>query len=181
MSGGRFVFKGSRDYLHSTTAFDYIRDELGGMPVRIDFKFNRRTIHVCRLIDQRPPDDQPPVAIYSDSERTVYMVETPALIVERVTYDEDGLAANFEVVGDSIRVPAGIRGYTFIECLVAAYKRLLTQLFGKQQYAFVRVSLDRIPTDSFQVEFARRLSPDFYQGVIKVQDASIGRIFFGRW
>jgi hypothetical protein len=181
MNPTRFVFKASRDYLHSTTVFDYIRGEVGGAPAKIDFKFNRRTDHVCRLTDQKPPEDQSPVAIYTDSGRTLYMVETPALITERVPYDEDGLAANFRIDGKSIQVPAGITGNSFIECVVAAYKRLLIQLYGKHRYAFVRLSLDRIPGGAFEVEFARQLSGDFYQGVVKAEGAAIGRIFFGRW
>ena len=181
MNSARFVFKGGRDYLHSTTVFDYILGEVGGTPTRIDFKFNRRTDHVCRLTDRKPPEDEPPVAIYVDSARTLYMVQTPALITERVPYDEDGLAANFKVEDKSIQVPADITGNSFIDCLVAAYKRLLTTLFGKHRYAFVRLSLDRIPAGAFEVEFARQLSGDFYQGVVKADGTVIGRVFFGRW
>lgn len=181
MNPTRFVFKANRDYLHSTTVFDYIRGEVGGAPTKIDFKFNRRTDHVCRLIAERPPEDQPPVAIYSDSGGTLYMVETPALITERVPYDEDGVAANFQIDGKCIQVPGGITGNSFIECVVAAYKRLLIQLFGKHRYAFVRLSLDRIPSGAFQVEFARQLSADFYQAVVKADGTPVGRIFFGRW
>ena len=181
MNPTRFVFKANRDYLHSTTVFDYIRGEVGGTPARIDFKFNHRTDHVCRLTEQKPPEIQPPVAIYTDSQRTLYMVETPALITERVPYDEDGLAVNFHMEGKSIRVPSGIWAHSFIECAVAAYKRLLIQLFGKHRYAFVRLSLDHIPNGAFEVEFARQLSADFYQGVVKDEGKPIGRIFFGRW
>ncbi|HSN17921.1 MAG TPA: hypothetical protein VLV87_06900 [Gammaproteobacteria bacterium] len=181
MNSTRFVFKANRDYLHSTTAFDYIRCELDGTPLKIDFRFNRRTDHVCALTDKKPPDNEPPVATYTDSERTLYLVETPGLIAERVAYDEDGLAANFKIEDKSIHVPADIAGYSFIECAVAAYKRLLTQLFGKQRYAFVRLSVDRIPDGAFQVGFSRQLSEGFYQGVIKVQEVPVGRIFFGRW
>jgi len=181
MNPVRFVFKASRDYLHSTTVFDHILAEVGGAPTRIDFKFNRRTDHVCRLTDVKPPGSQPPVAIYTESGRTLYMVETPALITERVPYDEDGLAANFRVEGKTIQVPAGIRGNSFIECVVAAYKRLLIGLYGKHRFAFVRLSLDRIPTGAFQVEFARQLSGDFYQGVVIAEGKPVGRIFFGKW
>ena len=45
----------------------------------------------------------------------------------------------------------------------------------------LRLTLDRIPDGAFQGEFARQLSGEFYQGVIKVEGAAIGRIFFGRW
>ena len=181
MNPTRFVFKASRDYLHSTTAFDYILGEVGTSPTRIDFKFNRRTDHVCALTATKPPEDRPPVAIYTDSRHTLYMVETPALITERVPFDEDGLTANFRIEGKTIQVPAGIQGNSFIECVVAAYKRLLIRLHSKHGFAFVRLSLERIPTGAFQVEFARMLSGEFYQGVVTADGAPIGRIFFGRW
>ena len=177
----RCVFNGRRDYLHSTTVFDFMLAEAGQDANDIDFRFNRRTARVCTLTTDKPPEDRPPVAIFTGSGRTLYMVETPDAITERVPYDEDGLAARFRIEGQSIHVPAGVRGYSFIECAVASYKRLLVALHGKHRYAFVRLTLDHIPKGAFRVEFSRKLSGDFYQGVIVEDGKTIGGIFFGKW
>lgn len=181
MNTTRFVFRGSRDYLHSTTVFDYILSEVRGQPSRIDFKFNRRTDRVCALTRHKPSEDKPPVAIYTDSRQTLYIVESGLAITERVPYDEDGLAKNFCIDGHVIHVPAASSGNSFIECVVAAYKRLLLDLHGKHRFAFVRISLERLPQGAFAVEFARKLSGDFYEGSIEQDGNRVGRIFFGEW
>ena len=122
-----------------------------------------------------------PVGIYHDSQQSFYVVETPEAITARVPYDEDGLASGFRLDGDTIRVPPGIVNYSFIEAAVAAYKRLLIGLHGKERYAFVRLTLERIPEGGFEVRFERTLSAGFYQGSIAAGDKPIGRIFFGKW
>lgn len=177
----RCVFKGSRDYLHSTTVFDCLLGEVGPDPKKIDFRFNLRTGRVCVLTTVKPPEEKPPVAIYTDARQTLYVVETGEAIQERVPYDEDGLGARFRLEGRTIHVPAGIGGHSFIECVVAAYKRLLISLVGKHRYAFVRMTLDQVPRGAFRVEYARQLSGGFYQGTIAENDKAVGRIFFGRW
>ncbi len=176
-----FAFKGRRDYLHSTTVFDYILGEIGGEPRKIDFKFNKRTDRVCVLTDYKPAQDATPVVTYTDSERTLYMIETGTGISEHVPYDEDDLAKSFHIECRMIHIPAGVRSNSFIECVVAAYKRLLLDLHGKHRFAFARICLEHIPQAAFTVEYTRKLSGGFYQGAISENGRAIGRIFFGEW
>lgn len=179
MSKGRFVFKASRDYLHSTTLFDHILEQAGPAPARVDFRFVRRTDRICTLVTQKPAEDKL-VASYVDSERKLYAVETPEPITERVPYDEDALAVHFALEGKAIRaIP--VPGYSFIECVVAAYKRLLISLYGKHRFAFVRLSLAHVPKGPFTISFVRELGGGFYQGRITEEGADIGGIFFGKW
>ncbi|HEX2667959.1 MAG TPA: hypothetical protein VHP13_06250 [Gammaproteobacteria bacterium] len=179
MSKGRFVFKASRDYLHSTTLFDRILEQTGPAPARVDFRFAKRTDRICTLVADKPADDQL-VASYADSQRKLYAVETPEPITERVPYDEDALATHFTLEGRSLRVTP-VPGYSFIECVVAGYKRLLISLYGKHRFAFVRLTLERLPQGPFTVSFVRELGGNFYQGKITEEGADIGGIFFGKW
>ncbi len=179
MNKPRFVFKATRDYLHSTTLFDMILEQAEPAPERIDFRFARRTDRVCRIVAE-PPSQDKLVASYADSTHKFYAVETPEPITERVPYDEDALAVHFRLDGRAIQA-GPVPGYSFIECVVAAYKRLLISLHGKHRFAFVRLSLAHVPQGPFTIVFARELGGGFYQGTISDGGTEIGSIFFGKW
>jgi hypothetical protein len=179
MGSNYFVFKGERDYLHSASLFDYILAQLETVPTRIDFRFSRRTAQRCRLITQRPHNDSL-VASYEDAGNRLYAVETGQAITDRVLYDEDAIAAHFTLDGNAVLVATAC-GYSFIECAVAGYKRLLISLYGKKRFAFVRVVLARIPEGPFKISFARELGGNFYEGKISEDGVGIGGIFYGTW
>lgn len=182
MNDPRWAFKGSRDYLHSTTVFDRLIAEVGGDPLKLDFRFNRRTDRQCVITAARPTDETRIVAAYSDADHRLYVISTDAPITERVPYDEDGLAKNFEIAGSVVRLAGVAPGFSFIECTVAAYKRLLLSMQEHpRRFAFVRISLTHLPRGAYAVGFDRKLSGDFYQGTLSENGAPIGRIFFGEW
>lgn len=182
MNTPRWAFKGSRDYLHSTTVFDRLMSEVGGDPRKVDFRFNRRTDRQCEITALRPSDEARVVAAYTDVGHRLYVISTNMPITERVPYDEDGLAKNFEIEGNVVRLAAVVPGFSFIECTVAAYKRLLLSMQERpRRFAFVRISLAHLPRGGYAVEFDRKLSSDFYQGTLSEDGAPIGRIFFGEW
>lgn len=177
------IFKGKRDYLHSTTVFDYVLGLIDADPTSIDFKFLKKTDKICIAQATKPASTGNVVAVYADSRGVRFILETDAPITQRHPYDEDGLGAKFKLDGKVIFVPGIVEGFSFIECAVAAFKRLLLSLDSENahRFAFVRVMLDRVPASAFSVAFVRKLSGNFYQGVISVDGLPVGKIFFGEW
>lgn len=177
------TFKGKRDYLHSTTVFDHVLTLVDANPASIDFKFLKKTDRICIAQAAKPANSEHVVAIYADSRNSRFIVETDAPVTQRHPYDEDGLGTRFKLEGKTIYVPAQVEGFSFIECAVAAFKRLLLSLDrdNAHRFAFVRIMLDRVPASAFDVQFVRKISGNFYQGVLSERGAPVGKIFFGEW
>lgn len=174
-----FPFRGTRNYLHSTSLFNDLLQLRERHATSIDMKFHRRTDRQVSYIDELPGRE--PVAEWSDSGGKLFIVERDEPIVEREPYDEDGLAAQFEVAGRVTRIPAAIVPFTRIEALVAGFKRLLRSVHqDKRRYAFVRVRLNHCPEAAMEIRYARDIGA-FYQGDISADGKVIGQIFFGEW
>lgn len=174
-----FQFRGTRDYLHSTTLFNDLLRVRGEHATRIDMKFHRRTGRQVSFTDELPNGE--PVAEWSDSGGRLFIVEREERITERAPYDEDGLAAQFEIEGRIVRIPADLGAFTRIEALVAGFKRLLQSVHpDKRRYAFVRIRLDRCPESALEIRYSRDIGA-FHQGDISEAGKLMGQIFFGVW
>jgi hypothetical protein len=174
-----FQFRGGRDYLHSTTVFNDLLRIRGPLATRIDMKFHRQTDRQVSYTDDLLSEQ--PVAEWSDSGGKLLVIERPERIGERAPYDEDGLAAQFEIEGRVVKVPADIGRFTRFEALVAGFKRLLRSVHrDERKYAFVRVHLDHCPDAALEIRYARAIGT-FYQGDISENHKLIGQIFFGVW
>jgi hypothetical protein len=175
----RFPFRGGRDYLHSTSVFNDLLELRSPHATRIDMKFHRRTDRQVSYVDELSGAD--PVAEWSDSGGKLFIVERDERIAEREPYDEDGLAARFEMEGRIVRIPADILPFTRFEALVAGFKRLLQSVHGgKRKYAFVRVRLDHCPDAAMEIRYSRDIGA-FFQGDISADGNPVGQIFFGAW
>jgi hypothetical protein len=174
-----FRFRGNRDYLHSTSMFDDLLGLRGRDMSHLDLKFHRRTGRQVSYVDD--PAGREPVAEWSDSAGKLYIVERDEPIRESEPYDEDGLAAQFEIEGRVARIPAAIGSFTRVEAMVAGFKRLLQSVHaGKRKYVFVRLRLDRCPESAMELRYTRDIGA-FYQGDISADGKVIGQIFFGEW
>lgn len=178
-----FRFRGTRDYLHSTSLFDDIV-QIRGTDIRnIDMKFHHRTDRQVSYVDTPPSSDDIVVAEWKDSSGTLYVVERDTLIREREPYDEEILADRFDIDGRDVDIPAEIGAFTRIEALVAGFKRLLNtrrNLPTRSHYAFVRIRLQHYPEGTFRIRYARDIG-EFFQGDISEGENRIGQIFFGVW
>lgn len=174
-----FSFRGTRDYLHSTSLFNDLLQLRGPHATRIDMKFHRRTGRQVSYVDELAGKE--PIAEWSDSGGRLFVIERDERILERVPYDEDGLAGQFEVNGRVTRIPATIAPFTRIEALVAGFKRLLQSVHeDKRKYAFVRIRLDRCPSTATEICYSRDIGA-FFQGDISAEGNAVGQIFFGVW
>lgn len=172
-------FRGTRDYLHSTSVFNDLLQLRGKNATRIDMKFHRRTDRQVSYTDELPVTE--PVAEWSDNGGKILVVERDEKIVQRVPYDEDGLAAGLEIGGRIARIPEFLGPFTRFEALVAGFKRLLQTVHeDKRKYAFVRVRMDHCPDSAMEIRYSRDIGA-FFQGDISAEGAPIGQIFFGVW
>lgn len=178
-----FAFRGGRDYLQGSAVFDHILSSCSVAGRDIDFSFNKRTDRNCLFTTGKPRSDARVVGTYRDADGEVFILEGRTRISKRVPYDEEGAGGACRIDGDQIHVPAALPGYTFVEKLVAAYKRLLLAKWGGNpaRFAFARLQLQHVPAGSFTLKFERRLSGNFYQGAVIENDRRIGAIFFGEW
>jgi UDP-3-O-[3-hydroxymyristoyl] glucosamine N-acyltransferase len=178
-----FAFRGDRDYLHGTTVFDHILSIIGATGRDIDFSFSNRTHRNCVLTTEQPGRDARVIGTYRDADRRIFIVEGRSGMTKRLPYDEEGIGGACRIEGNQVHVAATLTGYTCIEKLVAAYKRLLLTIWSDRprRFAFVRLQLTHVPAGSFTVKYARRLSGNFYQGAVIENGQRIGAIFFGEW
>lgn len=178
-----FRFRGSRDYLHSTSLFDDILQLRGDAATCIDMTFHRRTAQQVSYTDVRPANPEAVVAEWHDAAGALYVVERDAPITEREPYDEARLAGMCAIAGRVITIPADIQPFTRVESIIASFKRLLhscRELPPGTQYAFVRLRLQHCPQGTLQITYARSVG-SFMQGDISEQGAGIGQVFFGVW
>ncbi|MDH5573276.1 MAG: hypothetical protein OEY89_16055 [Gammaproteobacteria bacterium] len=178
-----FIYRGKRNYLHSTSLFDFIVTEYAkkvGTPSDIDFVFIRKSKNICR-IETKNYGIEGLVASYEDNNAQYYMYETENTITERNLYNEPVIGAHFTIKDNTTFVRISDQDNTFIELAVAAYKELLVSLFPqhKDKYVFSRIQLAFIPTQPFEILYKRKIAKKFYEGKIIVDGTDVGLIYFG--
>lgn len=175
-------FRGSRNYLQSATLFDDILLLRGDAVRSVDFKFNKKTDRQVHYQSAPPEIESTSVAIWRDSEATIYVVEREQEIVESVPYDEEALVDRFAFKSTGVELPQDIGDYTMMEAIVAAFKALLhrTVVTDKPKVVFVRARLSQLPDFPVEVRYSRRIG-EFYQGEIFSRSKAVGQIFFGEW
>lgn len=177
-----FAFRGSRDYLHSTSVMNALLRLRDGAPGGFDFRFDRRTGHQVRFQDEAPAAGEIPVGTWRDGAGVVHIVERNARIERAEPYDEDGLAARLAFDGGAVDLPAELPGYTAVEAIVAGFKALLRRgpAGPVAKLAFVRLACNATPALPARIVYTRRLG-DFFQGEIESGGSRVGRIHFGEW
>lgn len=177
-----FVFRGSRNYLHSTTLMNELLRLRGGAPGGFDFRFDRRTDRQVRFQDHAPAEGEVLVGTWRDASGTVHILERHQRIERAEPYDEDALGGRLEFSGNVVDLPAGLPGYTPVEAIVAAFKALLRRgpAGADAKVAFVRLACNEAPALPLRITFSRRLG-DFFQGDIEASGKPLGRIHFGEW
>ena len=177
-----FAFRGSRNYLHSTTVMNDLLRLRDGAPGGFDFRFDRRTDRQVRFQDEAPAAGETLVGSWRDAAGIVHVVERDERIACSEPYDEDGLAERLVFAGNAVELPAELPGYTPVEAIVAAFKALLRRgpAGAEAKVAFVRLACNASPALPLRIVYSRRLG-DFFQGDIEAAGKPLGRIHFGEW
>jgi len=188
MKASDFHFLGDRDYLQGATLFDhiianYVADKYN--PKGIDFSIKKLTDKVCLVISTKEKKGnlipEKIVGEYKDNLNHFFIYETENKVTERIPYNEIEIIRNCIIDKDKIVMSENILNYSFMKKAIAAYKFLLTSLYGKtyDKYLFARIQLQFIPEGKFWIKHSRIISNQFFQGAIKENDKEIGNIFFG--
>lgn len=177
-----FAFRGSRNYLHSTTVMNELLRLRDGAPGGFDFRFDRRTNRQVRFQDHAPLEGEVAVGTWRDAAGMVHIVERDAHIERAEPYDEDRLASSLGFNENTVELPAELPGYAPVEAIVAAFKALLRRgpAGPDAKVAFVRLACNASPGLPLRISYSRRLG-DFFQGDIEAAGKPLGRIHFGEW
>jgi hypothetical protein len=181
----QLCFKGTRQYLHSTTLFDDLIALRGDAAGPIDFRFEHKTAHQVRYVAADSAEVAAlavQVASWRDARGEIRVLEREAMIGCRTDYDEDGLARSFAYDGNVVAIPADVGGHSAIEAIVAGFKALLLRTVAGRdaRLAFVRIRLAAVPQLPLQVRYSRRIG-EFYQGDLVGEAGNVGQVFFGEW
>lgn len=178
----KFEFRGSRDYLHSTTVFDWIATF--GDPTGIDFTFHHLTGNQCfpvKAVDYRK--DQNLVARFKCVEFDLCLVEGIEPIQSSYPCNEADICSMSTYSGDAVSFQFPMsNGATFLECIVANYKKLLmsTSEGKKGKLLFARLRLNYVPKVGRISVQHRRVIGAFFEAQIKVGEEMIGSLYFGQ-
>ena len=181
-----FYFRGNRNYLHSASLFDHIIENYVAKryePVNIDFSINKLTDRNCIIISKTQSEQflGKIIGQYTDSLSQLIIYESNDKITQHFPYDEEEIKRHCKMVGNQRIICDDIRNYSFIDRAVAAYKFLLTSIFGEAygKYLFARIMIDFIPKGNISVTHFRSISNSFFQGTISHKRNEIGTIIYG--
>ncbi len=195
MDNFSFCYKGDRDYVHGSDIYNSIiryleqrYETFGGRSVLSIHKLS--THNMIGEILEDPGQGVPNASVVfqfetSGDARTLFMLETDALIHCRYEYDEDSITQSTRMEHDprSISVRNQTR-YTPIEIIIALNKKLMQRAFAveKGKWLFTRLSLDRpLPQSSDSVFAITHLGghgPRLTRSLINIDGMDYGEIYF---
>jgi len=178
------AFLGNRDYLHGSTLFEVMIEELRHAniaPIDIDFVFERRTDHQVRVVPGEPDGSAAKIASLRYRGGVLTAVETQELICRCQPYVESDLAKAFVFRGDTIKIEHLDASYSFIEGVTSAFKAILQKQEPERKFVFARLRIPAIPEGAFSVMFDRKIGNRFYEGRVEVAGQDAGAIYFGAW
>jgi len=178
-----FLFRGNRDYLHSSTIFDYLQAD-DPKPASIDFAMHKMTDRQCALSAEAPPERSDTlVATYRSAGLTCYLYETDRPIQGTYPCNEEEICQHttFKDSTASFDVPP-IERATFIESVVGGYKKLLQTLYTDmtRKLVFARMTLERVPGNGrCRVQHRRKIGDEYFQAQLFHDDTPLGKLIFG--
>ncbi len=177
-----FSFRGTRDYLHSTTLFNYLV-KLDPKPENVDFAMNKETSYQCRVVTEREEDNEAIlVATYKSKGMKSYIYESLEKIAARSSCNEREILSAIALADTRAYCLLPISGATFVEVVVAAYKALVSSLsfYQGQKLVFARMMVDRLPeSNDLTIEHKRNLGNRFFEANILLENQSSGKLIFG--
>lgn len=178
-----FAFRGDRDYLHSTTVFDFLL-QYDSAPEAIEFIFHGMTTRQCECLAAK--DSESPnalVATYQSAGLTCFLYESDTPITLQYACNEKSILERVAIDRSTatFRLPP-VEGATYIESVVAAYKDLLLRSVPEFSGApmFGRINLRYVPTEgNCQVRHRRAMGRKFFQADLAHQEQPIGKLYYG--
>ncbi len=178
-----FSFRGQRDYLHSSTIFDYLIKS-DPRPEKIDFTFHKISDRQCTIMSQTNlGTDDVLVSSYKSEEATCFLYESNTAIQSRYPCNEAAIVEQLQFTGvtASFDMPP-IPQASYIESVVGAYKKLLhnSELkFGRKLF-FAKLLLRFVPSCGHcGVSHRRKIGGDFFEAELMHDKNEIGKLYFG--
>ena len=180
-----FLFRGSRDYVLGADMLDFILSECGKDSdiKNFDFVVQRKTNKVC-IIKKYGTNlsSKKPVAIFKSADENLQLFETNSEAEVRVSWDEQFMESSFVCMCNTktVHVSFGKTGASFARSAVVAFKYLLNDCVSesKKSYVFVRLLMNDTLKSDYTITFTRMVAKKFFEGVIKSQGQSVGKIYF---
>ncbi|WP_026943863.1 hypothetical protein [Helicobacter rodentium] len=184
-----FVFKGDRQYVHGTSIYDFLLENVGGGGgiLQLDLMFyHLAKRNLCFTIDK--PKDLTEilcVAKFKDEKRRsfkVFGIEYEKEITKRIPYDESVIIKEAIFNGEEASVSKNSQ-YSFIEHLVSLNKSSLSKIFDdiKGKFYFSRLELKNGFIKDFETIrlcFKTHFNYQLMQSVVSVDGQEVGQIYF---
>ncbi len=182
-------FLAQRNYLHGTTLFDALLNEIPGGS-SVSYKIPRMILSNRISLEKfdETPEQQTEFAASlsweSDCAKGWIGIreQTRSETIERAAYPEDAVTKSAQF--DEKRVSfSGASPFTFVATVVPLHKALLLRnkiVEGAGQWVFTRFDLKRVPEtfEKLDVEIDRVLGKQLAKSTVIVDDAPIGTIYF---
>jgi hypothetical protein len=176
-----FRFRGDRNYLHSTTVFDWLLNQ-DPQPTNIDFVFHKMTGFQCAVQFGNPKYGPKLVAVYQSDGLIAYLEETSIPIVKRYGCNEEQICEHVRLQGNiAVFEYPLVENATFIEVLIGAYKLLLTMSSHSMpgKLVFARCRLKNIFEFGTGQVVHQRAIGNFFEAQIRHEVQPIGHLYFG--
>lgn len=184
MSGSisQFQFRGSRNYLHSTTVFDWVITQASDLH-EIDFQFKKLTPNQCQVVENSS-SDQEIVAMFRSKDLNLDFVETDEPMDSSYPCNEKAICEETKFDGGcgSFSFPLNIEA-SFLEAIVAVYKEMLSKTpeGSRGKLLFGRVKLNCVPkSGECVVKHRREIGKGFFEASIICDDNKVGALYFGQ-
>lgn len=184
-----FVFKGDRQYVHGTSVYDFLLENVGGGGgiLQLDLMFHHLAKRNLCFTTEKPKDlaEILCVAKFEDEKRgsfKVFGIEYEKEITKRIPYDESSIIKEAIFKGEEASISKNSQ-YSFIEHLVSLNKSLLSKIFDdiKGKFYFSRLELKNGFIKDFemiQLHFKAHFNYQLMQAAISVDRQEVGQIYF---
>ncbi|TLD84599.1 hypothetical protein LS70_003365 [Helicobacter sp. MIT 11-5569] len=186
-----FAFKAERDYVHGTTIYDFLLDNIsgiggGGGDLLLDLVFHKLARKNLCFTMEKPQNLEDIVLTLKCQNKKekikIFATEYEKNIVKRIPYNEDEIT-NKATFSDNQAIISKNSNYSFIEHLVSLNKSLLSKIFDdiKGKFYFSRLELKEgfiRDFSSIQLFYQSHFNYQLMKTIVFVDKREIGYIYF---
>lgn len=180
-------FRGSRDYVHSTSLYDAISEKLNISDMWLgSLKINRFTSQQCMLSMHNNHGSQAvgQISIVSSDNKTIaYIIETENSIAERVAFDEAHITNTANIADETIS-NKWLQDISFIDQCVSLTKKLHEQTLptteGKWVFTAINTNTNTYKKKpaNISIQIDKKLGDRMTRSLVFLDSEQIGHIDF---